>query len=323
MPPFTLALAPMAGLSHAALRILVDNYGGCDHYFSEMIGAEAYTAGGMYERFYVMSEPDPRKLSLQFVAGSPEAMVTAVKKASRLPVAGIDLNMGCSAPRIVRYGGGVRWMSDPEMSSACVRKVREIVPDMRLSVKVRAGETMDLVRFLDFIRRIEDAGADLVTVHPRTRRDTLSRPCDWSLITAAARTLSIPVYGNGDIDSPARCAAMRASCGVSGVMIGREAVRSPWIFAAIKAAERAPGSKLDIDLAECIERFFALLEAYQPEDFHRSRARRFCSYITSHLSFGHRVNAAVTKAGGLAEMLDILLGYLERHPGERHPSPHI
>lgn len=131
-------LAPMAELSHRALRELIASFGGCDEYYTEMISAGALVSGGMYERWYLDNGPDPAKLVYQLAGSNAGHLANAAAFLDAYECAGIDINMGCSAPAIRRVGGGVQWMASIDKAAAMIALVRKRT-DRRLSVKLRVG----------------------------------------------------------------------------------------------------------------------------------------------------------------------------------------
>ncbi|HNY21564.1 MAG TPA: tRNA-dihydrouridine synthase family protein [Treponemataceae bacterium] len=323
-----LALAPMATLSHAPLRALIHRYGDPDEYFSEMIHAPSFVAGGRFESWYVRSEPCPDRMVWQLTGSDEATIVRAAELLLSHGGIGIDLNMGCSAPDIARFGAGIAWMSKPlaEVSSlvSSVRRTTLVSGGQspRLGVKLRLGETEDYPRLVEFCRMLADSGADIVTLHPRVRRDKYGRPARREFVGRLASDLSIPVYGNGDIRSAADALDFMERSPCAGLMVGRGAVRTPWIFGDIKRAEKARAENAgacdagtgessigDIDHLE-VARFFidALLEG-QPPEFWISRAHRFFFYYCENFSFAHHIKMKIQNA----ETTDAMLAELERY----------
>jgi tRNA-dihydrouridine synthase len=270
----------MAELSHRALRELIEQFGGCDQYFTEMISAPALLSGGPFEAWYLDNGPRPEKLVYQLLGAETGQLADAAALLDRRECAGIDLNMGCSAPAITRTGAGVRWMASIDRAGALIRAVRPRTR-RRLSVKLRLGFSEDFEYLAAFCRRLEAEGAELITLHPRTAREKFTRRARWDAVGRLRETLSIPVAGNGDIADAAGL-ARRAAGPWDAVMVGRGAVRRPWIF----AQARAPGPDPGLDLEATGLRFLELLARYQPPEFHLSRARRFFAYYTENLTWG-------------------------------------
>lgn len=307
----------MATLTHAGFRVLIGEFGGCDLYFSEMISAEAMIGGTRYERYYTMGDPDPRRLVYQVVGYTQERIVEAASRLAQTGAAGVDLNMGCSAPHIVRKGGGIAWMADPDAAARLVERAREAVGDRSLSVKVRLGATEDPEGLVDLCRALESAGADFITLHPKTRKQSAGRPARWSYVRLLREKVTIPVIGNGGVTGEATLRSRLAEAGDGGVMVGRAAARAPWIFAYLRRRLRDGRGEYRVDLATVARRFFTLLESHQPPDFLATRAARFASYFTQNLAFGHALGARLGASRSYERIREELLAYFERHPETR------
>jgi tRNA-dihydrouridine synthase len=277
-------LAPMAELSHRALRELIEEFGGCDEYFTEMISAAALLGGGPFEKWYADNGPRPEKLVYQLTGPDSGQIAGAAALLDRRECAGIDINMGCSAPLIRKTGAGVAWMASVDRAGNLIKEVRKSVK-RRLSVKIRTGLTDDFEYLVQFCRRLEAEGVELITLHPRTAKEKFKRLARWGYVGALRKELGIPVAGNGDI-SDAGSLIQRASGPCDAVMVGRAAVRQPWIFAQAKKGSgewTTPHSLVE----ETGLRFLELLSCYQPPEFHLSRARRFFSFFCDNLKWGN------------------------------------
>ncbi|MDR1787230.1 MAG: tRNA-dihydrouridine synthase family protein [Treponema sp.] len=294
-------LAPMAELSHRGLRELVEGFGGCDEYFTEMISAGALLAGGPFEKWYVDNGPCPEKLVYQIEGHDAETMARAAGLLVRDKAClGIDLNMGCAAPAILRKGAGAAWMRDIDAAGDLAAKVKDAMtragPARRLSVKLRLGLDGDAYfdYLVKFCRRLEYEGVDLITLHPRFIHEKFRRAARWDLVGQLRGELRIAVAGNGDL---ANAAALREKAGGGAVMAGRGAVQCPWIFAAARG-----GMPLSPSIEETGLRFLDLLAQYQPEEFHLSRARRFFGFFCRNLVWAHYVFTALCRETALAGM---------------------
>jgi tRNA-dihydrouridine synthase len=292
-------LAPLAEISHRPLRELIENNGGCDEYFTEMISAPALLAGGPFEAWYIDAGPKPQKTVYQLIGADPDKLAEAAALLDRNECAGIDINMGCSAPAITRTGAGVRWMESIDRAGAMIANVRQAVK-RRLSVKLRTGLKDDFEYLVKFCRRLEAEGVELITLHPRTAKEKFRKTCRWDYIPSLRRELKIAVAGNGDISSADQM--IRCSQDCDAVMIGRLAVRKPWIFAQARALEAGNGSSLALnpDIEETGLKFLELLTKYQPPEFHLSRARRFFSYFCDNLKWGNYLKTQLNREPDLA-----------------------
>jgi len=336
-------LAPMAEISHRALRELIEDFGGCDEYFTEMISAAALLGGGPFEKWYIDGGPRPEKLVYQLVGADFEQITRAATLLDRLECRGIDLNMGCCAPLIRKTRAGITWMASVDRAGELVKSVRGVVK-RRLSVKIRTGLTDNFDYLVKFCRRLEAEGVELIILHPRTAKEKLKRRARWDYVGALRQELRIPVAGNGDI-SGAEDLIARAAGPCDAVMVGRAAVRQPWIFAQAKLSQkdisprhrgteenggflnydenlclRTFGSeclcerKWGINLEEIGVRFLELLARWQPGEFHISRARRFFGFFCDNLKWGNYAKNLLNREETLSGMERVWRDYFRENP---------
>ena len=310
----TLMLAPMAELSHRALRELIHGFTAVAipaHktdiiYYTEMISAAGLLAGGPLEKWYLDNGPCPGQLVYQLVGSDMDTLVKAVSLLGRKNCLGIDINMGCSAPAITRTGAGIKWMENPEKAARLIEALRKVTKKqlsakIRLAPKTISGE-WDLVRFC---RSLEDAGLDLITLHPRLAAEKFKRTARWEYVETLRKELHIPVAGNGDINS----AEELASRAVEGpVMAGRLLVRQPWAFASIPGNGLEAGS-LAVNIEETGLFFLELLTRYQPFEFHLSRARRFFKYFCDNLKWAEYLRNKINREESLAGIAQVWKQY--------------
>ncbi|MDR1278591.1 MAG: tRNA-dihydrouridine synthase family protein [Treponema sp.] len=309
-------LAPMSELSHRALRELIEDFGACDEYFSEMISAGALLGGGPFEAWYTDPLPRPEKLVYQLEGSDQDRIIRAAALLDRRDCAGIDINMGCAAPAIRRTGAGAAWMVSIDRAGELMAGLRKAVKK-RLSVKLRIGFEEDFDYLLRFCRRLEEAGTELITLHPRTAREKFRRNARWDYTVRLRQELKIPVAGNGDIHDAEALRRRSAAGECDALMVGRGAVRAPWIFAQARALE-AGKTPPPFNREETALRFLDLVSRYQPPEFHLSRARRFFAYYCDSLTWAHHVKTLLGRETELSGMARILAAYFREHPEERH-----
>jgi tRNA-dihydrouridine synthase len=306
-------LAPMAEISHRALRELIEGFGGCDSYFTEMISSAALLAGGPFERWYLDGGPCPEKVVYQLVGADIGQISRAAALLDRLESAGIDLNMGCCAPLIRKTGAGIAWMASIDRAGELVKEVRKAVKH-RLSAKIRIGLSDDLEYLVKFCRRLEEEGVELITLHPRTAKEKFKRLARWGYVSALRQELHIPVAGNGDIANAEDLVA-RAQKGCDALMVGRAAVRHPWIFAQAREGSTNYTQKGDSHLfEETGVRFLELLARWQPPEFHISRARRFFGFFCDNLKWGTHVKNLLNREETLSGIERVWYEYFSTSP---------
>ena len=323
-----LILAPLANISHSGLRMLIHTFGDPDEYFTEMIHTPSLLAGGPFEQWYLRANPVPEKLVWQLTSPKAEAFAQAIPVVLQHGGIGVDLNMGCSAPPIVRTGAGVAWMLKPLNTTAeAVRSVKQALEaystkqgkSFRLSVKLRLGATIDYAYLSRFCTMLIDEGVQLITIHPRLQRQSYARPALHEYTAALAKDLPIPVYGNGDIDSAEKLQTAAQHYPCTGWMIGRAAVQMPWIFEAIRRKRAGDSSSVPyrIDLEQTALSFLQYLETEQPPEFFLTRAQRFFQFYCDNLSFAHYCRTRLLRAQSQEEMERVLHTYFEQVPEDK------
>ena len=320
-----LVCGPMATISHPAFRTLLEGFGGCDEYFTEMINAGTLLAGGQFEKYYIDPSPVPEKIVWQLTGHDTEHMKKAAERLALLPGLGIDINMGCSAPDIYKYGAGIAWMiKDRAETLAMVRAVRSLVPaDKRLSVKLRLGDdNFTDSGFFDFCDMLVEEGVELLTLHPRTKKEKLLRPPRYEYCQKLAEAYKgrVPVYLNGNVKDSVSYENALARCpDVAGVMISRAGVQKPWIFRQL-AGEGLAKDTIQINMeAICLE-YVDLIEKYQPPEFHKTRLQRFFTYFAQNFKFSHYAQTLFIKAAaqGNAALRTAIKDFFEQCPEERN-----
>jgi nifR3 family TIM-barrel protein len=230
-------LAPMEGVSHPELRAVVAARGGVGIVCTEFVRVtRSPIPPDRLRREVVKAEGLP--LSVQVMGNEAERMAEAAAVVADAGADVVDVNVGCPMPRIVRKGVGAAMLKDPVLLSTVLATMRARTPVL-LSAKIRAGFD-DAAGTLAIGRVIEEAGVDFLVVHPRRRCDFYDGVADWRIVAALAAELSIPVVGNGDVWYAADVLRMERETGCAAVMIGRPALRNPWIFR--QAAELRAGA---------------------------------------------------------------------------------
>lgn len=341
-----LLLAPMAALSHEALRRTIARFGGCDEYYTEMIHAASFINGGPYERCYASCAPEAEKTVWQLTGAHEKELVRCAELLTETEgassVIGIDINMGCPAPEIYRQGAGIAWMSKPfAQVESMLRGLRLACGSKRLSVKIRLGEEdFTLHGLFDFADMLCSCGVERITLHPRTRKERYARPPRIQYVRLLGEFIKprypdVSVAGNGAINGKQSLEAFAAQCPLSdSFMIGRAAVQKPWLFSVLKRSAKAGrrdaeeagtcaagiggcGAELQIDLVKLAEDFIADLEACQPADFWKTRAQRFFAYYCDNVSFSHYIKSQVLNQKDHRAMLERFTRYFDEMPPER------
>lgn len=225
-------LAPLEGVSHPTFRDMIAEIGGVGIVCTEFVRITSNPVSAKQMEEQVIKAPGV-PLSVQVMGTDVEHMSDAARLVAQAGADVVDINLGCPSPRVVRKGAGSAMLKNPELLFDVLSGMRSEVSGL-LSAKIRAGfDEADSV--VMNAKTVEAAGADYIVVHPRRRCDFYQGVSDWRIVKRLKEELSIPVIGNGDVWYASDALRMMAETGCDGVMIGRPALRNPWIFQQIAA----------------------------------------------------------------------------------------
>ncbi len=223
-------LAPMAGITDTVLRQLVRKFNPNCLLVTEMLSSEAILMNKQEQNVLKFTEKE-YPLSFQVSGHKPDIMSEAVKRIEDKATL-IDINMGCPAPKIVKNGDGSKLMTDVRLASSIITAVKNSVKKP-VTVKCRLGWDVPSKNHVEFAKMVEDSGADAIIVHGRTRTQMYSGVADWHAIAEVKKAVSIPVIGNGDIDSVESTIECLKISNCDGVAIARGALGDPALFSRI------------------------------------------------------------------------------------------
>ncbi len=229
-----LILGPMAGVTDWAFRTVCAGLG-ANITVTEMVSSRALVYQDQKSR-KLLRKNEGSLCGAQIFGNDPEIMAQAAVMA--LEISGcdfLDINMGCPMPKIANSGDGCGLMRTPELAGRIVEAVVKAV-DAPVTVKCRLGWDKGSINVLDFTKRMEDAGASMISVHGRTRAMLYSGTADWDYIRKVREQLSIPVIANGDVVDSISALRCLKWTGADGIMIGRAAFGDPWVFQQVSAA---------------------------------------------------------------------------------------
>ena len=229
-----LVLGPMAGVTDWAFRTVCARLG-ANITVTEMVSSRALVYKDKKSAALLKKTP-VGLCGAQIFGNDPDIMAQGAQLA--LEISGcdfLDINMGCPMPKIANSGDGCGLMRTPELAEAIVKAVVASV-DVPVTVKCRLGWDKGSINVLDFTKRMEQAGAAMITVHGRTRSMLYSGVADWDMIRKVKEQLSVPLIANGDIVSPETALRCLKWTGADGIMIGRATFGDPWIFSQVSAA---------------------------------------------------------------------------------------
>lgn len=250
---FPLLLAPMEDVSDPPFRYLCKQYG-ADLMYTEFISSEGLIRDAAKSRAKLDFFAYERPLGIQIFGSEIDSMRQAAEIAEAAGPDLVDINYGCPVKKVACRGAGAGILQDiPKM----VAMTREIVEACQLpvTVKTRLGWDDQSKYIVEVAERLQDVGIQALSIHGRTRAQMYKGEADWSLIGAVKENprMHIPIFGNGDIDSPEKAVAYRNRYGVDGIMIGRAAIGSPWFFREVKHFMATGEHALAPGLAERVE----------------------------------------------------------------------
>lgn len=280
---FPVFLAPMAGVTDQAFRILCKEQG-ADLMCTEMVSAKALYYRNKNTGQLLQSDPAEQPLGVQLFGRDADLMAEMAAQIEER-FAFIDVNMGCPVPKVVNNGEGSALMKEPERVSEIVSKMASRLKKP-LTVKIRKGFDEEHVNAVEIAKRIEAAGAAAIAVHGRTRAQYYSGAADWEIIRKVREAVDIPVIGNGDIRSAADAIRMREETGCEGVMIARGARGNPWIFRQVRAGldgRDIPETPEKEEIAQMILRHGRLLTECRGEKQAMREMRKHIAWYTAGL----------------------------------------
>ena len=342
------ALAPMAGMTDTAFRRLVKRRGGCGLVVTEMVSSEGLVRGIDRTLEYAEYTEEERPVSIQIFGGDPGRMAEAAQVVESMGADIIDVNMGCPVPKIAKHRAGCSLMRTPEHAATVVRAMTRAV-SIPVTVKMRAGWDETQINAPAVAGLMEAVGAAAVAVHGRTAAQSYRGCSDWGVIDEVARQVSIPVFGSGDCVAPEDLVGRMRETAVAGVLVGRGALRNPWIFEQAMALGRGGVARpvtdqergrfllayLDLLLAEGATeaegfRHTATVHpkagpkrrsARSRERWVINKLRALGSWYTKGVDNGSRLRVAMNHAGSLDQLQSIILDFFGLTDGAPQTRP--
>ncbi|GAB4132495.1 MAG: tRNA dihydrouridine synthase DusB [Bacteroidia bacterium] len=234
LPEFPLLLAPMEDVSDPPFRY-VCKQNGADLMYTEFISSEGLIRDAIKSRQKLDIFDYERPIGIQIFGGDEEAMALSAKIVDTVQPDLLDINFGCPVKKVVCKGAGAGVLKDVDLM---VRLTKAVVKSTSLpvTVKTRLGWDDKSLNILEVAERLQDVGIKALSIHGRTRAQMYKGEADWTLIGEVKNNprIQIPIFGNGDVDTPEKAVEMKNRYGVDGVMIGRASIGHPWIFNEIK-----------------------------------------------------------------------------------------
>ena len=303
------ALAPMAGVADRAFRELCIEFG-ASYVVTEMVSSKGLT---MHDRksdsLMVLGETE-KPAAVQIFGCDPETMAEAAKKAAETGCVAIDINMGCPAPKIAGNGGGSALMREPDLAARITEAVVKSV-EIPVTVKFRSGWDEKNINAVEFAKLQENAGASIITIHGRTKKQMYAPPVNLDIIRQVKEAVSIPVIGNGDVVDVLSAENMYKTTGCDFIMVGRGALGAPWLFNQIneylKNGVILPAPPIE-ERMEIMIRHIGKLCEYKGDYVGMREARKHAAWYVK----GIRGAAALRQEIGSLENMDQLRAIAEK-----------
>lgn len=301
-------LAPMAGVTDAAYRIIAHDMG-CPLAFAEMVSSQGIHYRNEHTMKMLRTEPGERPIAMQIFAKSAAMAAEAAAYIEEIGTADIlDFNMGCPAPKVVKNGEGSALMREPKKAEEILTAIRRATK-LPFTVKMRLGWDDASRNAVEIARMAEAVGVDAVAVHGRTREQFYSGNADYAAIAEVKRAVAIPVIVSGDVRSSEGLARALDITGADAVMIGRGAQGNPWIFPQLihwlRTGEELPPPTLT-ERAQVILRHLDLLIHYKGEYIGIREMRKHAAWYTRGLKGSAELRERFNRAASKDEFVQIL-----------------
>jgi nifR3 family TIM-barrel protein len=302
-------LAPMAGVCNSAFRLTVKEFG-AGLVCAEMVSDKAilYQNKKTLGMLYIDEREKP--LSLQIFGGEKDTLVEAAKFVEKNTTA--DINMGCPVPKITKCDAGARWLLDPNKIYDMVSAVVDAV-DKPVTVKMRMGWDDEHIFAVQNAQAVERAGGKAVSLHGRTRVQMYEGKANWDIIKEVKQAVTIPVIGNGDIETPQDAKKMLEMTGCDGVMIGRAALGNPWMIyrtvnyleTGVLLAEPSGREKIDV----CIIHLDRLINL-KSEKVAVMEMRKHAAWYLKGLKGNAKVRNHINECNTREDVINLLYDYV-------------
>jgi tRNA-dihydrouridine synthase B len=313
--PNRLILAPMAGVTDRPFRQLCRRLG-AGLVVSEMVTSDVRLWNSRKSSLRLLHAGDPEPRSVQIAGGDPQMMADAARKNVELGAQIIDINMGCPAKKVCNKAAGSALLRDEPL----VREILDAVVgavDVPVTLKIRTGWDHQNRNGITVAKIAEDAGIAALSVHGRTRADLYTGEAEYETIAAIKQAVSIPVFANGDIDSPQKAKAVLDATGADALLIGRAAQGRPWIFREIehylRTGETLPAPSL-LEVERILLEHLAALHAFYGELMGVRIARKHVGWYLATLPGAREFRAQFNRLDSTdAQCAHVRAFFRERH----------
>lgn len=289
-------LAPMAGVTDLPFRLICKRFG-AGFTYTEMVSAKGIFYNNENTRLLMELGESRNKTAIQLFGSDPAILRYAAERAADAGAAVIDINMGCPAPKITKNGEGCALMAKPKLVAEIVDAVARGVK-IPVSIKIRKGINQNSVNAVEIATIAQDSGASAVCVHGRTLDQFYSGSADLNVIADVKKSVTIPVIGNGDVDSIEAAKKMLKATGCDAVMIGRAAFGNPWVFSGTSPS-------MEERKAVTLEHARGLAD-YKGEYIGVREMRKHLGWYIKGMKNAAKLKVVINKAESLAELEKII-----------------
>jgi len=311
------ALAPMQDVTDLAFMRVIAHYGAPDYFFTEFFRVHSQSRPEKHILRSIDENDTGRPVFAQLIGEDIPQLVRTVRELRTHAIAGIDLNLGCPAPKVYKKNVGGGLLRDPQRTDELLAALRDACEGAcPFTVKMRIGfeDTANFDTILDSVAR---HGVDLLSVHGRTVREGYRSEVHYDFITHAAARVPCPVLANGNITSAAKTTKILTTTGSAGVMIGRHAIRNPWIFAQCRDAfaGREPAPVVLAQVRDYIERLYdATRSADFPERAHVNKMKKYLNFVGQSVDPEGAFLHAMRRTSTAAELFQVCDTHLLAEP---------
>ncbi len=309
-----LFLAPQAGVSESPFRRLCREFG-ADVVVSEFVSADGLCRGNEKTHKYLRFDDEERPIGIQIFGSDPAMMADAAAMVSEVYAPDfVDINFGCPVKKVVKRNGGSGCLRDLRLVGQITRAVVDATP-IPVTAKTRSGFNEATRDPVEIGRRIQEAGARMITLHPRTRADMYGGQARWEEIGQLVRALEVPVVGNGDIRHGIDARRMWEETGCRGIMMARGTHGAPWLFAQARAALGGEPIPRDPDIHQrfevCLRHARAAIRFGGEPRRAAVEFRKHLGWYTKGIVGGKKLRQELFQVTSLEEMEAIIQRYLE------------
>src|SRR5437764_7517420 len=307
-PP--LILSPMAGVTDISFRRLLKRRGGVGMTVSEFISVEGLTRHNPKSKRQMRFFEEERPFAVQIFGGQSERMRMTAEMADEVGADVLDVNCGCSAPKVVKHGGGTGLLRDYERLETILKEIKKAIK-IPLTIKIRAGYFDHTINAVETARLAEACGVEHIALHGRTKEQGYKGLANWELVKQIKETVSVPVSGSGDVVSVEGAFEKWRETGCDGILIGRGAMANPWIFRQIEdaLAGRPVFQPTLEDKRAVLLEYFEMLREDMPEMAAIGKMKQLTGQFTPGLQGGRLFRTTIYHSHSVTEILDRITEY--------------